>query len=547
MSRSKQVARLADPDFWSVFRDLPEPYMLFRANDPEFTIIEVNKARVELMGIPRESCVGKPLFSVFPDLSDTYKKTGVNRLQEYLRRLVSDGTAEPLDILRYDLVRPDGVKVVRYWRPSYTLIRDRDGRVEYVLAASHDITEETLAEREMANMEDRLAAALAIGKVGSWVWDVSADIVIGDRNLAKLFGLDKEQVIGGLPLESFMRAIHPDDLPRVRRAIQNTVRQHVQFDEEYRTLAAGGEIRWVLARGKIELQGKKMLFPGVIVDVTERRDLQAQIELARRQDQLNRRESKILQKRNEELETISRTKDEFVALASHQLRTPATAVKQYLGMVLQGYVGEISDIQTEMLQKAFESNERQIQIINQILNAARVDTGRLAMTIMPIDLKALVRGVADDMRSSLEQRRHVFRVRLPRAQLTVSADLGYLRMAIENVLHNAGVYTPEGGHITLHLKRAGREAMISVTDTGVGIKKADLGKLFTKFSRIHNPLSVQAGGSGIGLYLAAEIIRLHSGEVTVESKIGHGTTFAIFLPLSENTSKAERSKISAAR
>jgi signal transduction histidine kinase len=283
----------------------------------------------------------------------------------------------------------------------------------------------------------------------------------------------------------------------------------------------------------------------VIVDITERRDLQAQVELARRQDQLNRRESKILQKRNEELETISRTKDEFVALASHQLRTPATAVKQYLGMVLQGYVGDISEIQTEMLHKAFESNERQIQIINQILNAARVDTGRLAMTTMPIDMVALVRGIADDMRPSLEQRGHTFTVILPKKPLHVLADIGYLRMAIENVLHNASVYTPEGGGvITLRLSQQDERVSMSVTDTGVGIKKADISKLFTKFSRIHNPLSVQAGGSGIGLYLTAEIVRLHGGTVTVQSKIKQGTTFAILLPLEHNSSKAERTNLS---
>ena len=87
----------------------------------------------------------------------------------------------------------------------------------------------------------------------------------------------------------------------------------------------------------------------------------------------------MLQRRNEELKAISRSKDEFVALASHQLRTPATAVKQYIGMVLQGYVGDITEEQSDVLTKAFESNERQIQIINQILSAARADTGRLVM------------------------------------------------------------------------------------------------------------------------------------------------------------------------
>jgi signal transduction histidine kinase len=117
---------------------------------------------------------------------------------------------------------------------------------------------------------------------------------------------------------------------------------------------------------------------------------------------------------------------------------------------------------------------------------------------------------------------------------------GYLRMAIENVLHNASIYTPDGGRIELRLERDGEQACLSVIDTGVGIKKSDMHKLFTKFSRIHNPLSVQAGGSGIGLYLTAEIVRLHGGTVTVQSKVKRGTTFAILLPLAHNSIKAER-------
>ena len=546
MSKSSVAGNDPAPfDFWKLFQNLPEAYLLFEANYPDFTIIEANAAREALTGIPRDFCIGRKLFDVFPDTSERYRKTGVNPVEVYLRQLLKTGKVKRLDPIRYDLVQPDGAVVTKYWQPSYIPLRDAKGHITHIVAASRDITDEVQTEHEMAKIQDRLTAALAIGKVGSWVWDIAGDQVIGDKNLARLFGMNEHQITGGLTLERFMQSVHPEDRVRVNRSIRRTVRERVLFDEEYRTVTTDGKVRWVLARGNIEERGSRLLFPGVIVDITERRDLQAQVELARRQDQLNRRESKILQKRNEELETISRTKDEFVALASHQLRTPATAVKQYLGMVLQGYVGDITEIQSEMLHKAFESNERQIQIINQILNAARADTGRLAMTMMPIDACALLRGIADDMRASLEQRGHVFTVNLPKTALHVLADIGYLRMAIENVLHNANVYTPEGGRVRLHVGIVGKQVQISVTDTGVGIKKADISKLFTKFSRIHNPLSVQAGGSGIGLYLTAEIVRLHGGTVTVESKIKQGTTFAILLPLEHNSTKAERTNSAA--
>lgn len=245
------------------------------------------------------------------------------------------------------------------------------------------------------------------------------------------------------------------------------------------------------------------------------------------------REAKELQKRNKELQALSRTKDEFVALASHQLRTPATAVKQYLGMVLQGFVGPIDPVQEELLAKAFDSNERQIQIINQILNAARADTGKLVVTPTLMDLASLLRGIGEEMRHDIEARKQSFTVLLPDKSVQVRADSGYLRMAIENLINNARAYTPDGGAIVLKLVIDKKHAHIVVEDTGVGIRKQDLTKLFAKFSRIHNELSVQAGGSGIGLYLAGEIVRLHGGTIGVTSKIGRGTVFTISLPLAQ--------------
>jgi signal transduction histidine kinase len=121
-------------------------------------------------------------------------------------------------------------------------------------------------------------------------------------------------------------------------------------------------------------------------------------------------------------------------------------------------------------------------------------------------------------------------------------------MAIENLLHNACLYTPDGGEISFAITDSNGQAEINITDNGVGIRKADIGRLFTKFSRIHNPLSVQAGGSGIGLYLTAEIVRLHDGMVTVDSQFKRGTTFAILLPVAQNKAEAKQTmSVSAKR
>ncbi len=395
---------------------------------------------------------------------------------------------------------------------------------------------ETNAEKRAKVAESRLEMALGIGDIGSWKMLVGSGTFTGDRQLAKILHVTVKSLSRGVQARDFWAKVHAEDRPRVEDAVRKSIKSGDVFDEGFRITLPNGEKRWMLIRGKVEERGPvaEQTLSGVIVDVTERRDLQAQVELARKQDQLNRQAAKILQERNEELEAIARTKDEFVALASHQLRTPATAVKQYLGMVLQGYAGELNEVQTEMLGKAFDGNERQLQIITQILNAARVDTGRLVMAPVRLDLRALVQGAGNDLRSSFEQRNHTFKLVMPERPVTVFGDQTYLRMAIENIMHNATVYTPEDGSITVTLKTRRNQCELSIADTGVGIRKEDMSKLFEKFSRIHNPLSVAAGGSGIGLYLASEIVRLHGGKIEVESKWRSGTIFAIWLPLAQN-------------
>jgi len=436
-------------DYWRLFRDLPEPYLLFEASDPDYTIVDTNKAREDMTGVSRAECVGRPLSSIYPYTDQRFRTTVAKNLRERLQQVIRTGRSQTLEPISQVVTDLNGIRRTIYVQPTYFPLRDSVGKVRYILAATREVTDELHAMERLAAAESRLNAALTIGKVGSWVFDTATKRIIGDENFVKLFRITKRRA-ATYKLADFLQAVHRDDRVRIASAVRRSIKDLVPFEEEYRVMLSDKTQRWVLARGMAESHEGHVVFPGVVVDITEQRDLQAQIELARRQDRLNQQAARILQQRNEELEAISRSKDEFVALASHQLRTPATAVKQYIGMVLQGYVGDISDEQTDVLAKAFESNERQIQIVNQILSAARADTGRLVLTPMPIDLRALVQGVAADMAATLQQRSHTFTLSLPNRPVRVAADLGYLRMAIENVLHNANVYTPKGGRVTVH-------------------------------------------------------------------------------------------------
>lgn len=226
---------------------------------------------------------------------------------------------------------------------------------------------------------------------------------------------------------------------------------------------------------------------------------------------------------------IKKAQDELLSLASHQLRTPATATKQYLGMVLQGFMGTVAKQQIGFLQKAYDSNERQLRIINDILHVAKLDAGRIVPSKKEFDITALIKSVIEDNQSELKKASVKVSRQLGR-KYHIIADEYMVRMIIENLLSNAIKYTSPGGKITLAAKRDPHMYSLSVHDTGVGIAKKDLDKLFKQFSRIPNERTAQVAGSGVGLYLAQNFARLHDGEIIVKSKEGKGSTFTLRLP-----------------
>ena len=224
-------------------------------------------------------------------------------------------------------------------------------------------------------------------------------------------------------------------------------------------------------------------------------------------------------------------KDNLLSIASHQLRTPATGVKQYIGMVMQGFTGEVSPAQQAMLEKAYDSNERQLRTINDVLYLARLDSGRIVLSKAKFSVKKLVQSVVDEQADAIKSNQHTLIVDLPKSELWIHGDEHMVRMCVENLVSNAIKYTPEKGEIAVSVVSRDSQAVISVKDNGVGISEDDQKELlFRQFSRISNELSKSVSGSGIGLYLTKHLIELHDGQIQVESQSKQGSTFTILLP-----------------
>lgn len=238
----------------------------------------------------------------------------------------------------------------------------------------------------------------------------------------------------------------------------------------------------------------------------------------------------LLQEQQKELRRLNESKDEFISLASHQLRTPATAIKQLLGLILEGFEGEVPENIRALLEKTYESNERQIAIVNSLLKVAQVDSGKVILRKQAVDLNETVKSLVRQYAGIIEEKNQSISIELQDDPLIGYIDEHYYRMALENILDNASKYMESGGRIVISSEAVGDRAVVSVTDSGVGISPDDIKSLFVKFNRIQNDLTHRVAGSGLGLYWVEKVIDLHQGVIDVKSELKKGTTFSISVP-----------------
>lgn len=319
----------------------------------------------------------------------------------------------------------------------------------------------------------------------------------------------------------WIQFIHPDDRDENIRYWQHSVDTGEPFQMEHRFRRADGVYRWHLSRARAlrDNKGKILMWIGSSTDIE---DLRRKLELEEITATLRREQALLI--------SLNNAKDEFIALASHQLRTPATGVKQFLGMLSDGYAGTLTKDQASLAEMAYEANERQISIIDDLLKVARVDAGKVMLKKEKADLVSLIKNVLDEQQAQFTNRDQKVTYTHSNKTLTAHVDAERLRMVLDNLIDNASKYTPASKNIAINLKKDERMATIEIMDEGVGIKAADIDKLFQKFKRLDNPLSVSVGGTGLGLYWAKKIVDLHDGSITVKSRPNRGSTFTVTLP-----------------
>jgi PAS domain S-box-containing protein len=396
-----------------------------------------------------------------------------------------------------------------------------------------DVTERKEAEQQLRERDAVLGVAQRLAHMGSWRWNGSTGVRQWSDETYRLFGVDPASY--ALNPESFLALIHPDDRVKVTASHADAVAGLRPYDIKYRAVSPAGVLRHLHSRGQIVIeQGAPPVkyLVGTVMDISER--VAAEAELARHRDHLER----LVEERTHELiaardaaQQANRAKSEFLSSMSHELRTPMNAILGFsqlleldrtLAARPAGFVHEI-----------LRAGHHLLNLINEVLDLAKVESGRLTLSPEPLRLGELV-AEAQTLVQPLAAQRGVVLQAAPADDLIVRADRLRLKQVLLNLLSNALKYNRRGGRVAVRCRQAADGMVrIVVADTGIGIAESKLPQLFQPFNRLGAESYAEpamADGTGIGLSISERLVRLMGGRIGVRSTPGVGSEFWVDLP-----------------
>jgi signal transduction histidine kinase len=238
-----------------------------------------------------------------------------------------------------------------------------------------------------------------------------------------------------------------------------------------------------------------------------------------------------LNEANARLREIAELREEFLALTTHDLRSPLTVISGVISFFTSGRLGELSPEQKNMVGMMERNTQNLIELVNDLLDAAKLESGSLQLELAPTDLRALIHEICEPLEPLALEKGITLTEELPAESPPVRADRAKLRRVIVNLLSNALKFTPKGGRVVVRVEQVGADTRVSVADTGVGIAAEDIPLLFDKYEQARHRATRGEKGTGLGLYITRQLVELHGGEIRVESEVGRGSTFSFTLPI----------------
>ena len=397
-------------------------------------------------------------------------------------------------------------------------IRDAQGVIVGASKIARDVSHQRNVEAALRDSEARLRFALESAQIGEWELDLATGAIRRSLRHDQCFGY--VELLSEWGFDTFVRHVHPDDRAEFANQFQVAVTDLKDWRVECRVVWPDGTIHWLSVHASShDKDGVATRMLGIVSDVTEQKLVEDARLTAHR-----------LEAENQQIQEASRMKSQFLANMSHELRTPLNAIIGFADLLHSGAVRDDSLKHQLFLGHIGTSGRHLLQLINDVLDLSKVESGKFEFFPQPVDLAALINEVGDVLHSLMLRKRIRLLIDVDPTLTSLVLDPARLRQALYNYLSNAIKFTPEGGAIKVRALTDGpAHFRIEVEDNGIGIAAVDLPRLFTDFHQLDTGYTKQHQGTGLGLALTRRLVRAQGGNVGVRSTLGRGSVFYLVL------------------
>jgi PAS domain S-box-containing protein len=473
---------------------------------PDGTLVFVNEAFCRFHGKSASELLGKNFFKTLSEEDAAIPLSYVNALPK----------EEPVVSFDHRLRSPDQVIVWHQYRIR-RLFSENGDTFEFQ-AVIQDITHRKQSEEALRGSEEKYRSLIDNIPDVVWTANLNREVTYIGGNVEKVLGYSSAELLeqGG---KHWLDRIHPEDAERVSRAYLALFARKENYDVEYRVRRKDGEWIWLHDRAlSTRLRAGQMCADGVFVDISQRRQYEA-----------------ALQNAKDAAEAANLAKSQFLANMSHELRTPLNAIIGFSEVLTDKIFGELNPRQLKYSSNILNSGRHLLQLINDILDLAKVESGRAELLRSNFNVGKVLQDAHTVVKTLANKKKIAIEFEVPPELPALYADEAKFKQILYNLLSNAVKFTPDGGMVSVAvaLVAPGDSLRVAVADTGIGIKPEDHARVFREFEQVDSSYGRQQQGTGLGLALTKRLVEMHGGKITVESEgiEGRGSVFSFVIPL----------------